>query len=228
MYLAVTCNFFWCPCFLHDLTILYIIVSFLWIQTSFNVIAYKDKPRLGSAVELLRTTQVIERQLGEVWKLFLLHFCCIYYFLLAMFARINDDRMTHSSWVFRPVNFVINQRSFSYFNQSIRLSFIDNVLFLWSVTRTFIRKGNIWRNNHPTTNGRGQRRYMRAIPKLRKRRKAAKHKKTQCYKGKAKKGWDMLTLLSQWINGIISPPPKVLELQYSPHEEEDNTLILLK
>ncbi|XXG73646.1 hypothetical protein AAC387_Pa07g2528 [Persea americana] len=33
---------------------------------SFHVIAYKDKPRLGSALELLRTTQVIEHQLGEI------------------------------------------------------------------------------------------------------------------------------------------------------------------
>ncbi|KAG0495073.1 hypothetical protein HPP92_006067 [Vanilla planifolia] len=35
-------------------------------QTSYNVIAYKDKPRLKTAVELLQTTQEIERQLEEV------------------------------------------------------------------------------------------------------------------------------------------------------------------
>ncbi|CAA6665342.1 unnamed protein product [Spirodela intermedia] len=35
-------------------------------QTSFNVIAYKDKPRLRTAVELLRTTQEIESRLEEV------------------------------------------------------------------------------------------------------------------------------------------------------------------
>uniref|UniRef100_A0A1D1YQS2 Monoglyceride lipase n=2 Tax=Anthurium amnicola TaxID=1678845 RepID=A0A1D1YQS2_9ARAE len=35
-------------------------------QTSYNVIAYKDKPRLRTAVELLRTTQEIECRLEEV------------------------------------------------------------------------------------------------------------------------------------------------------------------
>ncbi|MQL79190.1 hypothetical protein Taro_011625, partial [Colocasia esculenta] len=35
-------------------------------QTSFNVIAYKDKPRLRTALELLRTTQEIECRLEEV------------------------------------------------------------------------------------------------------------------------------------------------------------------
>lgn len=33
---------------------------------SYNVIAYKDKPRLGTAVEMLQTTQEIERRLEEV------------------------------------------------------------------------------------------------------------------------------------------------------------------
>ncbi|XP_022641045.1 caffeoylshikimate esterase isoform X2 [Vigna radiata var. radiata] len=43
-------------------------------QTAYNVIAYKDKPRLQSAVELLRTTQEIERRLKEVsLPLFILH-----------------------------------------------------------------------------------------------------------------------------------------------------------
>ncbi|XP_057974414.1 caffeoylshikimate esterase-like isoform X2 [Malania oleifera] len=35
-------------------------------QTNYNVIAYKDKPRLRTAVELLRTTQEIERCLEDV------------------------------------------------------------------------------------------------------------------------------------------------------------------
>ncbi|KAL5581812.1 hypothetical protein UlMin_014254 [Ulmus minor] len=35
-------------------------------MTPYNVIAYKDKPRLRTAVELLRTTQEIERRLEEV------------------------------------------------------------------------------------------------------------------------------------------------------------------
>lgn len=36
------------------------------MQCSFNVIAYKDKPRLRTALEMLRTTQEIERRLEEV------------------------------------------------------------------------------------------------------------------------------------------------------------------
>lgn len=36
------------------------------IQTAYNVIAYKDKPRLRTAVEMLRTTQEIEHRLVEV------------------------------------------------------------------------------------------------------------------------------------------------------------------
>ncbi|TVU06629.1 hypothetical protein EJB05_49853, partial [Eragrostis curvula] len=35
-------------------------------QASYNVIAYKDKPRLRTAVEMLKTTQEIERRLEEV------------------------------------------------------------------------------------------------------------------------------------------------------------------
>lgn len=35
-------------------------------MTAYNVIAYKDKPRLRTALELLRTTQEIERRLEEV------------------------------------------------------------------------------------------------------------------------------------------------------------------
>lgn len=36
------------------------------MQTAYNVIAYKDKPRLQTAVEMLRTTEEIERRLEEV------------------------------------------------------------------------------------------------------------------------------------------------------------------
>jgi hypothetical protein len=36
------------------------------MQCSFNVIAYKDKPRLRTALEMLKTTQEIERRLEEV------------------------------------------------------------------------------------------------------------------------------------------------------------------
>lgn len=36
------------------------------LQCSFNVIAYKDKPRLRTALEMLKTTQEIERRLEEV------------------------------------------------------------------------------------------------------------------------------------------------------------------
>ncbi|KAJ4961876.1 hypothetical protein NE237_021786 [Protea cynaroides] len=35
-------------------------------MTKYNVISYKDKPRLGTAVELLKTTQEIEKRLEEV------------------------------------------------------------------------------------------------------------------------------------------------------------------
>jgi acylglycerol lipase len=41
------------------------------MQTSYNVIAYKDKPRLRTALEMLRTTQEIESRLEEVRVLFL-------------------------------------------------------------------------------------------------------------------------------------------------------------
>jgi hypothetical protein len=36
------------------------------MQTAYNVIAYKDKPRLQTAVEMLRTTQEIERRLEDL------------------------------------------------------------------------------------------------------------------------------------------------------------------
>ncbi|GAV90128.1 LOW QUALITY PROTEIN: Abhydrolase_6 domain-containing protein, partial [Cephalotus follicularis] len=35
-------------------------------QVSYNIIAYKDKPRLRTALEMLRTTQEIERQLEKI------------------------------------------------------------------------------------------------------------------------------------------------------------------
>ena len=46
------------------------------MQCSFNVIAYKDKPRLRTALEMLNTTQEIERRLEEVCGLCL--FCSSY------------------------------------------------------------------------------------------------------------------------------------------------------
>ncbi|RDX61879.1 Caffeoylshikimate esterase, partial [Mucuna pruriens] len=43
-------------------------------QTAYNVIVYKDKPRLQSAVEMLKTTEEIEQRLKEVsLPLFILH-----------------------------------------------------------------------------------------------------------------------------------------------------------
>lgn len=45
-----------------------VFVIFL-MQAAYNVICYKDKPRLGTALELLRTTQKIENQLQEVRQL---------------------------------------------------------------------------------------------------------------------------------------------------------------
>lgn len=36
------------------------------MQTAYNVIAYKDKPRLKTALEMLKTTEEIERRLQEV------------------------------------------------------------------------------------------------------------------------------------------------------------------
>lgn len=36
------------------------------MQTKYNVIAYKGKPRLRTALELLRATQEIEQQLEKV------------------------------------------------------------------------------------------------------------------------------------------------------------------
>lgn len=42
--------------------------SFLLMQTSYNVIAYRDKPRLQTALELLKTTQEIEHELEKVCK----------------------------------------------------------------------------------------------------------------------------------------------------------------
>lgn len=46
------------------------------MQTVYNVIAYKHKPRLQTAVEMLKTTQEIERRLREVgYTHFLIMLC---------------------------------------------------------------------------------------------------------------------------------------------------------
>lgn len=37
----------------------------LWMQAKYNVIVYKDKPRLRTALELLKTTEGIERRLEK-------------------------------------------------------------------------------------------------------------------------------------------------------------------
>jgi acylglycerol lipase len=49
---------------------MFLLIRF-FMQTSYNVIAYKDKPRLRTALEMLRTTQEIESRLEEVRVLFL-------------------------------------------------------------------------------------------------------------------------------------------------------------
>lgn len=38
------------------------------MQTKYNVIAYKDKPRLRTALELLKTTEGIESRLEKAWQ----------------------------------------------------------------------------------------------------------------------------------------------------------------
>jgi len=43
------------------------------MQAAYNVIAYKHKPRLQTAVELLNTTQELEKQLDKVSCVFI--FC---------------------------------------------------------------------------------------------------------------------------------------------------------
>ena len=45
------------------------------MQTSYNVIAYKDKPRLRTALEMLRITQELENRLQEVWNSLLVLLC---------------------------------------------------------------------------------------------------------------------------------------------------------
>lgn len=66
-----------CFFFTFSLSALYFVFPYLhltvsniqlygWMQATYNVIAYKDKPRLGTALELLRTTQEIENELEEV------------------------------------------------------------------------------------------------------------------------------------------------------------------
>ena len=46
---------------------------FFCMQAAYNVIAYKHKPRLQTAVELLNTTQDLEKQLDKVSCVFI--FC---------------------------------------------------------------------------------------------------------------------------------------------------------
>lgn len=43
--------------------------NLLFMQCAFNVVSYRGKPRLRTAVELLRVTQEIESRLQEVWLL---------------------------------------------------------------------------------------------------------------------------------------------------------------
>lgn len=82
------------------------------MQTPYNVIAYKGKPRLGTALELLRTTQAIERQLEEVWELSF-SFSDVFYFSLLVIGDIT----IWIFWIFSPVNLMISGQSFPYSNQ---------------------------------------------------------------------------------------------------------------
>lgn len=45
-------------------------IYLLNMQTKYNVIGYRHKPRLGTALELLKTTQEIERLLEKVCQKF--------------------------------------------------------------------------------------------------------------------------------------------------------------
>ena len=54
-----------CQSYLFIVIRMYLLVHYP-MQCSFNVIAYKDKPRLRTALEMLKTTQEIERRLEEV------------------------------------------------------------------------------------------------------------------------------------------------------------------
>lgn len=47
-----------------------IMYVFFGMQAAYNIIAYKHKPRLKTAVELLNTTQEIEKQLDKVSHFF--------------------------------------------------------------------------------------------------------------------------------------------------------------
>lgn len=40
------------------------------LQAPYNVLLYKDKPRLGTALELLKATQELEQRLEEVNDIF--------------------------------------------------------------------------------------------------------------------------------------------------------------
>ena len=57
------------------------------MQCSFNVIAYKDKPRLRTALEMLNTTQEIERRLEEVCGSYLFFSSYLSYTCLACYIR---------------------------------------------------------------------------------------------------------------------------------------------
>lgn len=60
------------------------------MQTHYNVISYKDKPRLRTAVELLKTTEEIEQKLEEVCTQLVTHastFSC--YTCTALFIKNN-------------------------------------------------------------------------------------------------------------------------------------------
>lgn len=41
-----------------------------FLQAPYNVLLYKDKPRLGTALELLKATQELEQRLEEVYDIF--------------------------------------------------------------------------------------------------------------------------------------------------------------
>jgi hypothetical protein len=71
-----------------------VFINLLLMQTSYNVIAYKDKPRLRTALEMLRTTQEIESRLQEVRVLFL-------------FVLVSSVYTRHSSFMQLLVTFLI-------------------------------------------------------------------------------------------------------------------------
>jgi len=56
------------PC-LFSLLLLTIFLSGS-LQAPYNVLLYKDRPRLGTALELLKATQELEQRLEEVYDIF--------------------------------------------------------------------------------------------------------------------------------------------------------------